>query len=77
MKQYTKVKEGDKWGKLTLIKKLKVKLVGMVPRYYGVFKCDCGEEKMILIHNVKHGGTKSCGCDYLISNKRPRKRKNI
>lgn len=75
-KIYTKIKEGDKYNKLILIKKLKVKLIGMTPRYYGIFKCDCGMEKMILIHNVRSEQTKSCGCDYLTSNKRKRNRKS-
>lgn len=78
MKKYTKVKEGDKWNKLILIKKLKVKLIGMTPRYYGLFKCECGNEKMILIQNVKNAITKSCGCNYKISNSRLRgKRKKL
>jgi hypothetical protein len=67
---------GDKFNKLTLLKKLKVKLVGHKRRYYGLFVCECGMERMILFHNVTRGVTKSCGCNYLISNKGKRK-KNI
>ena len=45
---------GDKINRLTLIKKCKgVK---------SLFKCDCGNEKMINIYNVEIGKTKSCGC---------------
>lgn len=28
----------------------------------GLFRCDCGEEKEILIASVKAGATTSCGC---------------
>lgn len=45
---------GEKINHLTLIEK-----------HEGVkslFKCDCGNEKMINLYNVKIGKTKSCGC---------------
>ena len=29
---------------------------------YWFFRCDCGNEKVIKVGNVKSGGTKSCGC---------------
>ena len=32
-------------------------------KYY-LFKCDCGNSKVINFQNVKTGKTKSCGCDY-------------
>jgi hypothetical protein len=64
-----KVQIGEKFGKLTLLKKLPVKLKGFNYRYYGLYLCDCGMEKMILIHNVAHGTTSSCGCNYKESNK--------
>ena len=75
-RKYRVIKEGEKFNKLTLIKKLKVKLVNHTPTYYGIYRCDCGMEKMILLHNVARGITKSCGCNYLISNK-DKNRKNI
>jgi hypothetical protein len=28
-------------------------------------KCDCGTEKIVWVHNLKSGKTKSCGCRYL------------
>ena len=71
-RKYRVIKEGEKFNKLTLIKKMKVKLVNHTPTYYGIYRCDCGNEKMILLHNVARGVTKSCGCNYLISNKRKR-----
>lgn len=78
-RKYVKVKEGDKFNHLTLVKRLKGKLIGIYYTYYGIFKCDCGEERMILLHNVSNGNTRSCGCLYKISNKTNPKRskKNI
>ena len=58
---------GDKFNHLTL-----VKLVGNVE--YGrignrilrhptaLWRCDCGAEKVIPVHRVVSGATKSCGC---------------
>ena len=35
----------------------------------GVFECECGQIKTKMIHNVKSGMTKSCGCLYQFINK--------
>jgi hypothetical protein len=77
MRKYRIITVGEKFNQLTLIKKLKVKLVGNTPTYYGIYKCDCGMEKMILLHNVARGITKSCGCLYKISNKGKRTLKDM
>ena len=69
MRKYRIITLGEKFNKLILIKKLQVKLSGHKRRYYGIFLCDCGNERMILLHNVARGVTKSCGCNYFISNK--------
>jgi len=60
---------GTKTNKLTLLEYDE-------PIYYefrqikrGVFECECGGLKTIMIHNVKHGYTKSCGCNYSLINK--------
>jgi len=49
---------GKKINKLTAIKFIK-KING---RYYWLFKCDCGNQKIITRDNVVSGATKSCGC---------------
>ena len=59
-----KIKIGDKFNKLTLLKRYEVKLVKMKRTHYGLFECECGTQKMMLIHNVKHGNSKSCGCNH-------------
>ena len=60
---------GQKQNKLTLIKRTGYIKSGK--RYFktGLFQCDCGNEKMIIIQNVERNNTKSCGCNYKISNK--------
>ena len=45
---------GDKFNRLTLIEKYKGN------KY--LFKCECGNEKMINYNNVRIGAVKSCGC---------------
>jgi hypothetical protein len=71
---YNRVKVGDKYNHLTLIKRLRTKLKGEKYTYYGIWKCDCGMERMINLHNVSEGNTRSCGCLYKISNKTNPKR---
>ena len=52
------IKKGDKYNKLTAIK--------FSHKYrtnpHWLFKCDCGNEKVIQVNNVKNGNTQSCGC---------------
>jgi hypothetical protein len=76
-RKYNKVKVGDKYNHLTLLKRIRTKLVDEKYTYYGIWKCDCGEERMILLHNVSLGNTKSCGCLYKISNKTNPKRSKM
>ena len=73
-RKYNKVKVGDKYNQLTLLKRLRTKLVDEKYTYYGIWLCDCGMERMILLHNVSEGNTRSCGCLYKQSNKTNRKR---
>lgn len=57
---------GDKTNKLTLIKRTGYIKSG--PKHYktGIFQCECGNEKMIIVQNVERNNTKSCGCNYKI-----------
>ena len=63
------MKIGDKTNKLTLIKHMAPIKSGQ--KYYktGLFICECGNEKRVIITNVERNNTKSCGCNYKISNK--------
>lgn len=60
---------GDKTNKLTLIKRTGIIKSGNKNYKTGIFMCDCGNEKMVIIQNVERNNTKSCGCNYKISNK--------
>ena len=60
---------GDKQNKLTLIKRTGFSKYG--DRFYktGLFQCECGNDKVVIIKNVTSNNSKSCGCNYKISNK--------
>lgn len=57
------IKKGDRWGRLEA-----VEFVGYEVRNSGKrravwkFKCDCGNEKIMPMGNVKFGNVRSCGC---------------
>lgn len=50
---------GLKFNKLTAIKYITSNKFGSA---IWLFKCDCGQEKEIILSAVKSGNTKSCGC---------------
>lgn len=58
MKNKIKVTEGQKYGKLTIIKE--VSPIGSKRRI--LCKCDCGNIKEYSMDRVIHGRTRSCGC---------------
>lgn len=58
MKNKIEVTEGQKYGKLTIIKE--VSPIGSKRRI--LCKCDCGNIKEYSMDRVIHGRTQSCGC---------------
>lgn len=50
---------GQKFNMLTY---LRISHVGKDKREYWIFKCECGNQKIIRKSKVKYGETKSCGC---------------
>ena len=53
------IKKGDKYNRLTAVRfdhRDKGK------NAYWLFRCDCGNEKVAQVSNVKSGNIKSCGC---------------
>lgn len=60
---------GCKIGRLTLIKDLGLRLSKneKYKKKYGLFKCDCGNTREIIISDVKRHKSSSCGCYYLES----------
>lgn len=60
------IKKGDKYNKLTAIK---FSHKDKKSCQFWLFRCDCGNEKVIWVNNVKRGNTKACGCLYKIHGK--------
>jgi hypothetical protein len=58
------IKEGDRYNKLTIIKEVEsVIYVGSNRKYRKVLcKCDCGNEKKVMLNDLRKGNTTSCGC---------------
>jgi hypothetical protein len=59
MKTKTTLSIGNKYGRLTVVG---LDHIGDHYRSYYLFRCDCGNEKIILGSGVVSGNTKSCGC---------------
>lgn len=57
------LKEGERFGRLTVIREVEPKIYGPngYVRYF-LCKCDCGNESVVSIHNLRNGVTRSCGC---------------
>ena len=55
---------GRRWGRLTAVRLVRYEDVEGTGKRRAVwlFHCDCGTEKEIPATQVKHGGTRSCGC---------------
>ena len=52
------IKKGDKYGRLTIVKEVKQK--NKKRRF--LCKCDCGNEIIVTLGNLRSGNTTSCGC---------------
>jgi hypothetical protein len=69
-----KVEAYKKFGKLTYLEEGKIKFDKFYKKLkYGVFECECGNTKEILIHNVVAGLQISCGCMRKVINNPNRK----
>ena len=49
---------GKRWGRLVAVQFMYVENT----KSYWLFQCDCGNQKVIAASDVKHSGTRSCGC---------------
>lgn len=57
------IKEGQRFGRLTVIKEVKQQYyINSKPRRVFLMKCDCGNQKEISLTNFKNHNVKSCGC---------------
>lgn len=57
------LQSGDRFGRLVVIRKVGVhkKPCGTTQSKY-LCQCDCGNQTVVLMQNLKNGNTKSCGC---------------
>ena len=53
--------QGQRFGKLVAIEFIEI---NKNKKSVWRFKCDCGNEKNIIVSNVKNGRTSSCGCEH-------------
>lgn len=53
---------GQKFGMLTVLKRLPNKKVGKIRRAYWLCQCECGNVTKVLGTLLKQGSVKSCGC---------------
>lgn len=56
------IKKGDRWGRLVALESAGIEVVRGQRRAIWVFRCDCGNEKVLAVSDVKSRGTRSCGC---------------
>ena len=63
MSRKLEIKSGERYNMLTVIKEVEGHLMpcGKKRRKF-LFKCDCGNEKEIVLQSVRSGLTTSCGC---------------
>jgi hypothetical protein len=57
-----KIKENDTYGKLTFLEEVDYRNIHGDKIRKAKFKCECGNEVISNISQVKRGSTKSCGC---------------
>ena len=67
MPKRIEIKSGERFGRLTVIKEVEgyissSKRSSKRSARKFLFKCDCGNEKEILLHSVRSNVTTSCGC---------------
>lgn len=53
---------GERFGRLTVLKRVYVEQKGHRSHAYWLCKCDCGNETVVDGSNLRRGTTKSCGC---------------
>jgi hypothetical protein len=63
MKQKLEITKGQKYGKLTVIEEIEpnISRSGQKERKL-LCSCECGNQKIIRLVNLRNGKTKSCGC---------------
>lgn len=59
----SKIKEGDKYGRLTILEEVEptINIKGQKIRRF-LCQCECGNKKIVSFYNLLKGNTRSCGC---------------
>ena len=62
MAKRIEIKEGERYGRLTIIREVEPKREPhkVIRRF--LCKCDCGKEVVCRLGNIRYGTTRSCGC---------------
>ena len=74
MSRKLNITQFQKINRLTFLEEDEPRYNGFRKLRMGVFECECGKVKTIMIGHVIHNKTKSCGCLY--SQPKPWKTKN-
>lgn len=53
---------GSRFGRLTVVELSAIKKTATATRYLWGCRCDCGNEKVVGVADLKSGKTRSCGC---------------
>lgn len=56
------IKEGDRYGRLTIIKEVKPQISNGRELRNVLVKCNCGNQKVVNIYSIRRGVSSSCGC---------------
>lgn len=58
------IKQGDRYGRLTIVKEIEPKFCLTTGKMIRIFQCncDCGNESIVRLLNIRNGSIKSCGC---------------
>lgn len=62
-KRRIKVRAGDRYGKLTVLKESQPEQWGKYKKRMVACRCDCGQETVVRLEYLRSGHTESCGCN--------------
>ena len=63
MAKKLEIKQGDKFGKWTIIEEIAPKIISKKPRRMFKCKCECGNIGEVQLLCLKNGHSTSCGCE--------------
>lgn len=63
---------GERFGRLVALRRAPSKRLNRATKPMWLFRCDCGQEKVVALGEVRRGSTRSCGCFRAEFQRRPR-----